>query len=521
MFSVYADNNLIYDSRTDLYLMSKGQITLETNKSAKFVFTIYKDHPFYSSIEKLKTIVKVYRDESLIYRGRVIKSVDGFNNDRVFTCEGELSFLLDSIQRPYSFRGSPTALFTQLITNHNSQVESDKQFTVGLVTVTDPNDYINRSNSEYEDTLTNLNDRLVDPLGGYIVITPGENDNRVINWLSSYPVTASQEIRFGENLLNFAKTTNAETIATAIIPLGAEIAEGENEGQRVTIKSVNDGLDYIYDAEAVAEYGWIFAVVIWEDVTLPRNLLNKATAYISELRNLIVSIELSAVDLSDMDKDIEAFKLGDMIHVVSEPHNLNATYMLTKQSIDLLHPENNKITLGYSYGTFSEKTLATANVNARLMAAAGEMATKQSVQAIGNEVIVLTGDMTAANIKIEAIEGTEWTGLTLDPGFTHDPPLDNPLMYRVANNQVFVRGFITPLEDILSSDTPVTVATGIPETYWPPYDLDFLLPGDGLATFVCTVTAAGEITIAKYGTAGVYGTITTASSLGIHLSYAL
>lgn len=521
MYSIYADNNLIYDSRMDLYLMSKAVITLETNKSAKFVFTIYKDHPYYSSISKLKTIVKVYRDESLIYRGRVIKSVDGFNSDRAITCEGELSFFLDSVQRPYSFRGSPTALFTQFITNHNAQVENDKRFTIGSVTVTDPNDYINRSNSEYEDTLTNLNDRLVDSLGGYIVITPGDNDDRVINWLDSYPATASQEIRFGENLLNFAKTTDAETIASAIIPLGAEITEGENEGQRITIKSVNDGLDYIYDAEAVAEYGWIFAVVIWEDVTLPSNLLNKARSYISELRNLIISIELSAVDLSDMDKDIEAFKLGDMIHVVSEPHNLNATYMLTKQSIDLLHPENNKITLGYSYGTFSEKTLATANVNARLLAAAGEMATKQSVQVIGNEVIVLTGDMNAANIKIEAIEGTDWAELTLDQAFTHDPPLDNPLTYRVANNQVFVRGFVTPLADIVSSDTPVTVATGIPETYWPPYDLSFILPGDGLSTFVCTVTTAGEITIAKYGTAGVYGTITTASSLGIHLSYAL
>ena len=201
MFQVYADGNLIYDSRYEEFLIAKGQLTLEANKSGSFGFTLYRDHPYYDRIEKLATIITVYRDGSLIYRGRVIKSVDGFYNDKTFTCEGELSFLLDSIQRAYSFTGSPEELFDQFITEHNSQVGTDKQFTVGQVTVTDPNDYINRSNSAYENTLSNLNAKLVESLGGYINITSGENGARVINWIKDFPYLSTQSIEFGENLL--------------------------------------------------------------------------------------------------------------------------------------------------------------------------------------------------------------------------------------------------------------------------------------------------------------------------------
>lgn len=369
MFQIFADGQTIFDSRYEEYVISQGKLDLEVNKSGSFVFGLYSDHPYFNRIEKLSTIITVYRDQVLIYRGRVIKTVDGFYNDKVFTCEGELSFLLDSIQRAYSFTGSPEELFTQFIQEHNAQVAADKQFTVGKVTVTDPNDYITRANSTYEDTLTNLNSKLLEMLGGYIDITAGENGTRVISWLEDYPYLSAQTIQFGENLLDFAKTNNAETIATALIPLGAKIETGDSDVElesRVTIESVNDGLDYIYDEEAVNEYGWIYKSVVWDDVTVPANLLTKARSYLNELINLNISLELSAIDLSAMDQDISAFMIGDYIQVISAPHGIDAKYLLTKQSIDILHPENDKVTLGYTFRTFTDTTLANSSIGSNL-----------------------------------------------------------------------------------------------------------------------------------------------------------
>ena len=37
MFQVYADGNLLYDSRYEEFLIAKGQLTLEVNKSGQFV----------------------------------------------------------------------------------------------------------------------------------------------------------------------------------------------------------------------------------------------------------------------------------------------------------------------------------------------------------------------------------------------------------------------------------------------------------------------------------------------------
>ena len=68
MFQIYADENLIYDSRLEEYSITKGQLTLEINRSGAFVFTLYNSHPYFDRIEKLSTIVTVYRDDSLIYR---------------------------------------------------------------------------------------------------------------------------------------------------------------------------------------------------------------------------------------------------------------------------------------------------------------------------------------------------------------------------------------------------------------------------------------------------------------------
>ena len=365
MYQIFADGTLIYDSRYEEYVITKGQISKEVNKSGSFVFTLYQDNPYYDRLEKLKTIITVYRDGFLIFRGRIIDDNDGFYNDKTFTCEGEMSFLLDSIQRPYAFTGTPSALFNQFIQNHNSQVGQDKQFTIGRVTVEDPNDYINRENSAYEDTLSNLNSRLIEPLAGYIDITHDSSGASTINWIADYPYLASQSIEFGENLLDFTKKNDASSIITALIPLGAKI-EGSETDERTTIKSVNDGVDYIYNQAAVNKYGWIFGVQTWDDVTEPANLLTKGRTFLNEAINLDVSIELTAIDLSNMDKDISAFELGDYIQVTSAPHGIDAKYLLTKQEIDLLHAENNKITLGYTFSTFTDKTLSNSNTGTTL-----------------------------------------------------------------------------------------------------------------------------------------------------------
>lgn len=362
MYKIYADNTLIYDSTVEDYKIGKGDISLEIGKAGSFTFSMYPDNPYYDKIVKMKTIVKVYRDSEIIFKGRALKTEDSFYKCRVVTCEGALNFLRDSIIRPYTFSGSPVTFFNNLISQHNAQVDEEKRFIIGQITVVDDNDYIARNNTSYETTLENIESRLLeDTIGGYIHITYNSAGQTVINYYGDFPTKSSQTIEFGENLKDFTKTANAEDIATVIIPLGAKLkdVEGNDTDDYLTIASVNNGLDYIEDAAAIAIYGRITKVVIFEDVTIASNLLTKGRAYLTESINQNITIELNAVDLHLLDRSIESFRYGEYVPVVSAPHDLNVVMLCKKQTISLLKPDNDSITLGYTYTSFTETTANT------------------------------------------------------------------------------------------------------------------------------------------------------------------
>ena len=367
MYKIFADNELIYDSTLEDYKIQKGLVTLETNKSGSFTFAIYPDHFYYDKFIKLKTVIIVYKSNKIVFRGRILNDVTDYFNNKIITCEGELGFLQDSVIRPFEFIGTPEELFTKFIQEHNSQVDDFKKFKIGNVTVTDPNNSIARSNIDYESAMSNLNSRLIeDSLGGYFYITHGEDGTDVIptiNYLADFTKVSSQKIKFGENLTDYTKTVKAETIATAIIPLGHEVDDGnENtENKKLTIASINNGKDYVYSEKGVALYGWIFKTVPWDDVTDASNLKRKAEEYLESLVNQNITIELKAIDLHLIDSDIESFNICDYIQVVSKPHNFDSTLLCNKQTLDLLKPENDSFILGYTYSTFTEATTKVAS----------------------------------------------------------------------------------------------------------------------------------------------------------------
>ena len=363
MYKIFADDTLIYDSTLEDYKIGKGLITLETNKSGSFTFSLYPDHFYYDKFIKLKTVITVYKSNKIVFRGRILNDVTDYFNNKVITCEGELGFLQDSIIRPFNFAGTPNNLFKKLIQEHNDQVDDFKKFKIGNITVTDPNNFISRSNSEYESAISNLNSRLIeDSLGGYFYITHGEDGTDIIptiNYLADFTNVSTQKIKFGENLTDYTKTTTAEEIATAIIPLGSEVDDGkdETENKRLTIADVNDGKDYVYSEKGVELYGLIFKTVTWDDVTDASNLKRKAEEYLDILVNQNVTIELNAIDLHLIDSDIESFNVCDYIQVISEPHNFDSILLCNRQTLDLLKPENDSLLLGHNYSTFTENNV--------------------------------------------------------------------------------------------------------------------------------------------------------------------
>jgi hypothetical protein len=182
----------------------------------------------------------------------------------------------------------------------------------------------------------------------------------MINWYASLGYTSSQVIEFGENLLDFSRNGANTNMVTAVLPYGAQDTES---GKRVTIESVNDGTDFIQDDEAVALRGFIIKAVYWDDVTVPLNLLRKAQEYLEANRHIITTLQLTALDLSYMDKDIDSYRVGDTIRVKSKPHKVDEDFLLTETTEDLLNPANSSIILGKDMSTLTDADVAGDNQN--------------------------------------------------------------------------------------------------------------------------------------------------------------
>lgn len=342
MIQLYVDDQLVFDSRIKSTALLGLTAQLGMDKGGAATITLPPNHPAYNDFVSYRSVVTIYRDGVLRFRGRALYPTDDFMLRRTITCEGERCFFRDGIHRPYAYTNTPEAIFTSVVGLYNAQVESFKQFVVGTIDGISE-ESITLENEEAE-TFASILDKLIELCGGHFVFTTNADGQRVINWYAEINYSNSQTIEFGSNLVDFSRTTANSDLATVIFPYGAK---NETSGNRVTIASVNDGLDFIQDDDAVALRGMIAKAVYWDEITTPGALLARAQQYLESSKNIVASLELTAIDLSLLDKSVDSFRLGDTIRVRSKPHGVNGElYQLTEQSIDFLHPQNDRIVLG-------------------------------------------------------------------------------------------------------------------------------------------------------------------------------
>ena len=362
MLQLYADGKLIYDSRMKSIALLGLRAQLGLNKGGAATIVLPPNHSAYNSFTSYRTVVEIYRDKVLRFRGRALYPTDDFMLNRTITCEGERCFLRDGIHRPYQYTDTPQNIFKTVIGLYNAQVEAFKQFVVGTISGISTDAIV--LESEEAETFSATVDKLVELCGGYIVFTTNDAGQRVINWYENVNYSNSQTIEFGKNLVDFSRTTANSDLATVIIPYGAKVEVEEGVEARVTIESVNGGLDFIQDDEAVALRGIIAKAVYWDEITTPEALLSKAQQYLNNSKNLIASLELTAIDLSLIDKSIDSFMVGDAIKVISKPHGIDEMlYQLTEQDIDFLHPQNDRIILGKTIASLTGTDVASARKN--------------------------------------------------------------------------------------------------------------------------------------------------------------
>lgn len=412
MYRIYCGEELLYDPRDEELRILSGKTSLTVNTTGEFVFSLPPVHPKLGIIHKLTSVIRVYDEEEQLYEGRVLNTKTDMYHTVTYTCEGALAYLLDSIQRPKTYQNlTPRSYLQDKLEQHNSQVGVEKRFVLGAVEKQSMN-YDAREDNQYTNTLDTIMDKLIKSNGGYLRVRK-EDGIRYLDYLESYGRTSNQTIRFGENILDLTEHINAGNIITVLIPLG-KAPEGSPDGAKLTIASVNGGKDYLEDTEASALYGRITGTNEWQDVTVPANLKEKGLEYLKNACNLAVTIELTAVDLHLVDVDIDRIKLGDMVRVVSEPHGLDRMMFVSKREYNLLNPSEDKIVLGETLSTLTEKQAAMQKeVGKQKNAAVLAEEVRSSVVLLTEKVGTAEQEMTQIGEKVQILEtdtsGISWT----------------------------------------------------------------------------------------------------------------
>ena len=358
MYQIMCDEYILHDARVPELKVIQAKCSLALNKTGSLTFYIAPNHPYYNKINKHTSEITLYQDNKILFRGRVLNDEIDFDNIKSVECEGELSYFIDSIQRGKEYHlegGSANVIETYLksiVDIHNSQVDDRKKFTVGNVTVSDSNNYLYKI-SNYEDTLTTINDKLINSYGGYVRVRH-EGNTRYLDYLSSVANVSNQTIEFGKNIIDMTRHVSGEDIYTALIPLGATVdSESASYERRLKISELpnsTDGTivkkdDYIYDTEAVANWGWIWKVEKWDNVTVADNLLSKAKSELKNAIDALLTIEMTAIDLHLLNVDIDRINVGDKIRCISQPHNLDTELIVNSITIDVDNPADTTITL--------------------------------------------------------------------------------------------------------------------------------------------------------------------------------
>lgn len=383
-----------------------GQCKFGINTIDSFSFVILPNNQGYNLLKDLKTLIEIknIKTNETEFKGRILIQTPDMSSNGLLSksvvCESELGYLMDSVQSYKEYHNITVRGFLELIIdNHNKQVSEDKHFTVGLVDVIDNNDSLYRYLG-YDKTLDTIKDKLINRLGGELRIRY-EDGIRYLDYVQAIGDKKDTEIVLAKNLVTIEQERDPSEIITRLTPLGAKL---EDSDERLTVASINNGLSYIDDDEAIAEFGIIGDTVTYDDVTVVENLLRKGQEYLKENNKIKKKHKITALDLSTIGLDVDSFEVGNTYRVVNPLMNIDEDLRVIEKTLDIDSPYNSTLTIGDKFEDIKEYQLKTLK-NEKSITRVQETVTT-TVKVVGNVNSTLNTTIDSLNDTIKILNST-------------------------------------------------------------------------------------------------------------------
>lgn len=349
---------LIHSSQANELKLVSPVVTLDASSINAFEFCVYPDSPVFNDLNYLTTFVRVY-DTHLranIFDGRVLQPTPTMDSDggmyKDIVCEDLLGFLKDSASTFIEFTNqTPEAVFKKLIADHNEQVESYKQFKIGTVSLgsggSTPLSYC------YTDDSTTTYANLQNLLSEYEFKVRHEDDGLYIDMAKQFGSLGQQKIEITKNVRDATQVVDPTSLVTIAKPIGATIAGTSDSAStadkgmpRLTIASVNGGSPYLVDQALVDQFGRITKPVPFDDDTDAKTLMADGRAFLANQSVAKIQLQVSVVDLNFIGGAPDELLLYNSYPTAILPLGISGNWRIIQQTIDLMQPDSNTITMG-------------------------------------------------------------------------------------------------------------------------------------------------------------------------------
>ena len=378
-YKVLYDNQLLFDPYTNDRI-TDTKLSSKLNAASYFDFTIAPTHSIYSKLAERAGEVRIYFNNLILFKGEITKIEEDFEGNYSVSCTGVLDYLTATRVRPYSTvegeqplkpPSSYDGYFQWLIDQHNSNcLDSRKHFSVGVNqgNMLDKNNCIYRSSEQRPTTASEIEDKILNSAGGYLFVRY-QGDLNILDLYADVHDVNTQIIDYGVNILDFTKTTTAESQYTAVVATGytPDPPEGQTDVKMkpITLEGCKDGGtpysstivkmgDRVYDVEAVNRYGYHEYYVSNTDIKTYDGLLEYACKTLNTLLSPALTISVRAVDLAlILGEKYQHLQLGQAVRARSKPRKVDEYLMVNSIDLDLMNPENTVFELGASYDTLT------------------------------------------------------------------------------------------------------------------------------------------------------------------------
>lgn len=127
LFRVFVDGAVFYHPSLSKLAITEARISEDAESIDSLTLSVPHNHPYLTSIKPMQSVIVCKKNDETVFEGRALDDGSDFYNTHTWTCESCLAYLKDTVQPPYSYKGTLRGLLEYFISVHNEAVEDKKR----------------------------------------------------------------------------------------------------------------------------------------------------------------------------------------------------------------------------------------------------------------------------------------------------------------------------------------------------------------------------------------------------------